>query len=142
MISSLSFLYLRSWAGDSDWFLSLFSMSWSCRRRSRLVAVGDVVEGLKHLGLEFGLNRRKRHGALEIVFIEFALGRIDRLRFAGQDLGLGAKRRRGSGSGGGSGRLRRLQLLAVGCRAIAGRHGGHALCVRARIGGFQIDDVA
>jgi hypothetical protein len=26
MISSFSFLYLRSWLGESDWFLSLFSI--------------------------------------------------------------------------------------------------------------------
>src|SRR6266436_3392001 len=103
-----------------------------------LVAVGDVVEGLKHLGLELSLDGRKRHGVLKIVFVELALGRIDRLRFARQNLGLGAKRH----GGGGCGRLGRLRRRTVGGRAIAGRYGRHGLGVRARIGGFQVDDVA
>ena len=36
MISSLSFLYLRSCAGDSASLFSWSWMSWSCSRRSRL----------------------------------------------------------------------------------------------------------
>jgi len=36
MISSLSFLYLRSCAGDSEEFFRRNSMSCSCRRRKRL----------------------------------------------------------------------------------------------------------
>ncbi len=39
-----------------------------------LERVGDVVEGLQHLGLELGLDRGKRHRVLEIVLVEVGVG--------------------------------------------------------------------
>src|ERR1051325_7293648 len=51
MISSLSFLYLRSCAGDSEVFLRRFSMSCSCRRRSRLYSLATVSKVSSTFGL-------------------------------------------------------------------------------------------
>ena len=86
MISSLSFLYLRSCAGESEAFFRRNSMSCSCRRRSCLYAVGDVVEGLDHLRLQLGLDGGERQRILHLVFVVIALGgglaRILRLLFA------------------------------------------------------------
>ena len=47
-----------------------------------LVGVGDVVEGLQHLGLELGLDGGKRERILHIVIVEIALGRRLRARLA------------------------------------------------------------
>src|SRR6516225_576383 len=54
MISSFSFLYLRSWLGVSE----------------PVECVGDGVEGLQHFRLELGLDRGERHGILQIVLVE------------------------------------------------------------------------
>ena len=75
MISSFSFLYLRSCAGDSEEFFRRNSMSCSCRRRRRLNAVGDGVEGLDHFRLELGLDGGERQRILHVVFVVIALGR-------------------------------------------------------------------
>ena len=40
-----------------------------------LVGVGDVVEGLQHLGLELGLDRGERERALHVVLVEIGLRR-------------------------------------------------------------------
>ncbi len=112
MISSLSFLYLRSCDGDR---LSLFrrsSMSWSCRRRSFLKRVGDGVEGLDDLRLELGFDRGERERALHVVFVEIALG----------------------------GGLGRILLLAVALSAVlngvaaGGADGGAGVCTTWRCG--------
>jgi hypothetical protein len=42
MISSFSFLYLRSCAGDSDSFCIRLAMSWSCSLRSFLYSLATV----------------------------------------------------------------------------------------------------
>ena len=39
-----------------------------------LVGVGDVVEGLDHLGLELGLDRGERQRVLHVVVVEVAFG--------------------------------------------------------------------
>ena len=74
MISSLSFLYLRSCAGDSEEFFRRNSMSCSCRRRRRLNEIRDGVEGLDHLRLQLGLDGGERKRILHIVFVVIALG--------------------------------------------------------------------
>ena len=45
-----------------------------------LIGVGDAVEGLEHLRLQFGFHRRERHGILHIVF--FIEGSSGDRRFA------------------------------------------------------------
>src|SRR5215813_10768678 len=51
MMSSLSFLYLRSCEGVSAPLLSLSAMSWSCRRRSRLYSLAMLSKVSTTLGL-------------------------------------------------------------------------------------------
>src|SRR6188472_3275495 len=78
MISSLSFLYLRS-------------------------CVGDLVEGLDHLGLELGLDRGERQRILHVVVVEVALALRLLAAFrgfavaGGLERGGGRRRRRGRG---------------------------------------------
>ena len=71
-----------------------------------LVGIGDVVEGLQHLGLELGLDGGERHRAFEIVLVELALRRLARLLFGGHGVGLGPERGRGRRRGRGRHRLR------------------------------------
>src|SRR6185312_6985858 len=40
-----------------------------------LVVVGDLVEGLHHLRLQFGLDRGERHLVFEFVVVHVGLGR-------------------------------------------------------------------
>jgi hypothetical protein len=48
-----------------------------------LIGIGDLVEGLDHLGLELGLDRGKRERVLHIVVVEIVFGRATiRLRAA------------------------------------------------------------
>src|SRR5439155_26161424 len=115
MISSSSFLYLRSCAS----LLSRSAMSWSCSRRRRLYALifaRDRVEGLEHLGLELGLDRGERELALHVVLVEIrlrrALGLVLAIIGAGARLHLEGSR--GSRRGRGRRHLRRLAVRARG----------------------------
>src|SRR3984885_15115720 len=106
-----------------------------------LVGIGDLVEGLEHLGLELGLDRRERHRALEIVLVELALRRLDRLLFLpARRPGLAAERRRGDR------RRRRRDGLPLRrgpvAATVARRDRGRILGVGPGIGRFEIDDVA
>ena len=74
MISSLSFLYLRSCAGDSDVVLQVELDVLVLQAAQPLEGVGDVVEGLDHFRLELGLDRGERQRILHVVFVEIALG--------------------------------------------------------------------
>ena len=110
-----------------------------------LVGIGDVVEGLDHLGLELGLDGGKRERILHVVVVEIA--------FAGRVLpilaffAIGALESR-LGRARARGRYRRLRQqrpaghrhdrLAVG----ADHRRRHGLGVGAGIGRFEIDDVA
>ena len=76
-----------------------------------LEAVGDVVEGLDHFGLELGFDGGERERTLHVVvFVVIALGgglgRILRPRLVAVAVGLGLERRGGGGRG-----RRRLRLL-------------------------------
>ena len=73
MISSLSFLYLRSCAGDSASLLQLVLDVLVLQPAQPLVGVGDLVEGLDHLRLELGLDRGERQRILHVVVVEVAL---------------------------------------------------------------------
>ena len=88
------------------------------------VGVGDVVEGLQHLGLELGLHGRQRHGVLEVLLL--------------LDLALGTRRAvRGLLVVGGGRRWRRR-------RADCGRRhrGRRRLGLGTLVGRLQIDHVA
>ena len=126
-----------------------------------LERVGDLVEGLEHLGLELGLDRGERHRVLEVVLVEVGLAQRRLLghllavgiaaRSAGrlrlERGGAGRRRRRRHG-------LRRLRCEGGGSRGCgAGRRGSgriaggsdrrsHLLGVGAGIGRFEVDDVA
>ena len=169
MISSFSFLYLRSCAGDSEEDLQAEFDVLLLQAAQALEAVGDVVEGLDHLRLELGLDRGERQRILHVVFVVIALGgglgRI--LRLLALD-GVARRSRcawsiwrsRGLERRGGGGRSRRrhrrlhdLQMRRAGNRrsarhlrngfAVGADHRRlHRLGVGAGIGRFQIDDVA
>ena len=101
-----------------------------------LVGVGDVVEGLDHLGLELGLDGGERERILHVVVVEIAFGgrRLERGRGRGRGR-RGYRLRQRAGHGRGTGHRRgRLAVGARGCR--------HGLGVGAGIGRFEIDDVA
>src|SRR5262249_17995684 len=71
-----------------------------------LVGVGDVVEGLDHLGLELGLDGGKRERVLHIV-VEIVFGRSLRLPLAVTFLVRSCRRRlKRGGDGGGVGGVR------------------------------------
>ena len=74
MISSLSFLYLRSCAGDSDDDLEPELDVLLLQAAQPLEGVGDVVEGLDDLGLELGLDRGERQRILHVVFVVVGFG--------------------------------------------------------------------
>ena len=76
MISSLSFLYLRSWCGRQRAALELELDVLVLEPAQPLVGIGDLVEGLEHLRLELGLDRGERHRAFEIVLVELAFRRL------------------------------------------------------------------
>ena len=119
-----------------------------------LVGVGDVVEGLHHLGLELGLDGGKRERVLHIVVVEIAfagrrlaalaflaVGALGRRLERGRARGRGRRRRRLRQHGGAGNRRRagrRHDRLAVG----ADHRRRHGLGVGAGIGRFQVDDVA
>src|ERR1700722_12646946 len=157
MISSLSFFDFRSWAGDSVSLCSLPWMSSSCRRRSRL----NESAMLSKVSSTFGLSS----ASIAASDIEFSRSSSSRslsaiaasspaspspaaaplpLAPAGLNgvAGGGARRRRH--------RLRRLRHEAGGAgtrarrkrQAIGPDGGRHLLGVGARIGRFEIDDVA
>ena len=69
MISSFSFLYLRSCAGDSDLVLELVGDVLLLQAPQLLVVVGDLVEGFDHLRLQLGLDRGERHLVFELVVV-------------------------------------------------------------------------
>ena len=165
MISSLSFLYLRSCAGDSASFLSLKLDVLVLQAAQPLVVVGDLVEGLEHLGLELGLDRGERERILHVVVVEVALARRLLAAFAVLAVagwrGLerrragGRRRRRGGACGVQRGALRRRPVPAAAsapspAAGSAGRRAdgwpfciGHVvLGVGAGIGRLEIDDVA
>ena len=115
-----------------------------------LVGIGDVVEGLDHLGLELGLDRGERKRILHVVVVEIAFirRRLAALGFLavgtlGRRLERSGARRRGRG--------RRGLRQAAGSRCRADRlrdrlavgpdRGRHGLGVGAGIGRFEVDDV-
>src|SRR5262249_22944068 len=112
-----------------------------------LELVGDGVEGLEHFRLELGLDRGKRHGIFQIVFVEIGFRNLIFLAalLATAGGGGGLERRRG-------GRRRRrrhgLQRLSgtvaghAGRTFTAGDSRGALFGVRAGIGRFEIDNVA
>ena len=158
-----------------DLFLELLVLA-LLRRRQRLVVqlaldvlllqaaqplegVGDVVEGLQHLGLELGLDGGERHRILEIVLVEIGIGERGflaallavgpggaALGAGGLERGRGRRRRRRRHG------LRRLRHEAGARRgrgatlprsaAVGRRRPAYLLGVGARIGRFEIDDVA
>ena len=142
MISSLSFLYLRSCAGDSE--------RRSCRRNldvlllqaaQLLEAVGDVVEGLDHLRLELGLDRGERERILHVVFVVVAfgggLGRILRLLAVGIGRSPGALNGVAAGGAAGGGlRLHDLQMRRARHRRAGDRRA--SACRRGRCTGACI----
>ena len=94
MISSLSFLYLRSCAGESVVALELELDVLVLQAAQPLVGVGDVVEGLDHLGLELGLDRGERQRILHVVVVEVALAGWRLAAFAGLAVAAGRGRAR------------------------------------------------
>ena len=74
MISSLSFLYLRSCDGDSVVALQAQLDVLVLQAAQLLERVGDIVEGLDDLRLQLGLDRGERERALHVVVVEIALG--------------------------------------------------------------------
>ena len=111
-----------------------------------LVGIGDVVEGLQHLGLELGLDGGERERVLHVVVVEIASGRALGLPLAVALIG-GGRLERSSVS-----RRRRLRQrqrtrdrhaghrydrLAVG----ADHRARHRLGVGTGIGRFEVDDI-
>ena len=159
MISSLSLRYLRSWFGDSaaEALLSRELDVLLLQAAQLLEGVGDVVEGLDHLGLELGLDGGERQRILHVVFVVVRLGgglaRILRLlAVLGVAVGLegrrGGRRRRRRGL-----RLHHLQVRRAGHRRRGRAHDRlavgaddhrrlHLLRVGAGVGRLEIDDVA
>ena len=74
MISSFSFLYLRSCDGDSEFVLQAQFDVLLLQLAQPLVFVGDGVEGFQHLRLQLGLDRGKRHRVLELVVLHVGFG--------------------------------------------------------------------
>src|SRR6516162_4332637 len=153
MMSSLSFLYLRSCEGVSAPLLSLSAMSWSCRRRSRLYSLAMLSKVSTTLGLssasmaasesEFSISSSSKSpspgglAALAVLAVG-ALGRaLERRRAGGR-----RRRRRGLRQHGGAGNRRRAgrrhDRLAVG----ADHRRRHRLGVGPGVGRFEVDDVA
>ena len=95
MISSFSFLYLRSCARRQRLVLQPVLDVLLLQAAQLLVLVGDLVEGLDHLRLQLGLDGRERHRVLELVVVHVGFG----------------------------GGLGRILLLAVGAGAPAGPRG-------------------
>ena len=153
MISSLSFLYLRSCAGESVLALELELDVLVLQAAQPLVGVGDVVEGLQHLGLELGLDGGERERALHVVLVEVALGGAfgllarHRCRAAAAAAGLNGVAPAGAVAGAA---LRRLLAVrpgigvpAAGERLAVGTdRRRHRLGVGPGIGRFEVDDVA
>ena len=118
-----------------------------------LVGVGDVVEGLQHLGLELGLDRGERQRVLDVVVVEVGLGGCGFLAafLAVAVGGAGLERRRAMRRGGRRRwrrrrGMRRRTASRPQARPAAHRRPAparrHRLGVGARIGRFEIDDVA
>src|SRR5499433_532962 len=113
-----------------------------------LVGVGNVVEGLDHLGLELGLDGGKRERVLHIVVVEIAFAGRGLAALAVGSLGrslergrVGGRRRRLRQHGGAGNRRRagrRHDRLAVG----TDHRRRHGLGVGPGIGRFEVDDVA
>ena len=156
MISSFSFLYLRSCDGRQRLVLQLVGDVLLLQAAQLLVFGGDLVEGLDHLRLQLGLDGGERHLVFELVVVHVAfgggLGRILFLGVAtGRSRGRGAERGRRRRRGGRRDmRGRSARAIAVGRQRLAvgadGR-GEHrrvhvVLGVGAGVGGFEIDDVA
>ena len=161
MISSLSFFVLALLrAGRAISFLQLVLDVQLLQAAQALERVGDLVEGLQHLGLELGLDGGERHRVLEIVLVEVGvgerrlLGHLLAVGVAGaapaaglNGVGAGRRRRRRHG-------LRRLRGEGARvARAIAPaarqrpdrrrlRPAEPPLGVGAGIGRFEVDDVA
>ena len=124
-----------------------------------LVLVGDLVEGLEHLRLQLGLDRGERQRILHVVVVQVGFADRRALAFLGRAVGA-VRRAAAAGSspaardGTGSrpaaptaaprprpGPPGGRRPAAAGAPAAAGF--GHALHgVGARIGRFQVDDVA
>ncbi len=157
MISSFSFLYLRSCERRQRLVLQLVGDVLLLQAAQLLVVVGDLVEGLDHLRLQLGLDGGERHLVFELVVVHVAfggsLGRI--LLGLGGGGGRGAERgrRRRSGRRRDMRRRRRAAIaapllpwrdrLAVGAERGRDQRRVHVvLGVGAGVGGFEIDDVA
>ena len=153
---------------DDDLFLELLVLT-LLRQRQQLVVqlvvevlvlqsaqalerIGDLVEGLQHLGLELGLYGRERHRVLEIVLVQVAFAErafLGLLLAVAAVQRLGLERRRGRWGRRRSHRLRRNDReergrpRGRGRRRIDARHGSrYRLGVGPGIGRFEIDDVA
>src|SRR3984957_4071830 len=157
MISSLSFFDFRSWAGDSVSLCSLPWMSSSCRRRSRL----NESAMLSKVSSTFGLSS----ASIAASDIEFSRSSSSRSLSAiaasspaspspaAAPLPLAPAGLNGVAGGGARRRRHRLRRLRhepgrAGARAWRKRQaigpdgGRHLLGIGARIGRFEIDDVA
>ena len=134
----LDLLVLALLRGRERLVLQLVAMSWSCRRRSRLYSLGDLVEGLHHLRLELGLDRGERERILHLVVVE--LGFADRRallafgraavavagRWRKSAASAGGRRRGGTGSRRAAPTAARRRASAGDCRRSAHRRSGRA----------------
>ena len=157
MISSLSFLYLRSCAGESVVAAQPVLDVLLLQAAQPLVVARDRVEGLQHLGLELGLDRGERERVLHVVVVDVAFaGR--RLAAAASSLrtsylalnGVAAAGAVAGAAACGIGAAPKPGLGAPGLGSAPGTPGApgmpgagrHRLGVGTRIGRLEIDDVA
>src|SRR3954453_12743490 len=150
MISSLSFLYLRSCAGDSASLFSCSWMSWSCKRRSRFKLSAMLSKVSTTLGLssasiaasesEFSMSSSSKSPSFGGVSPPSASSLLAR-----SDAGLNGVALAGAAGGAGvCARPPGAAAAPTGCGigwAVGPDRGRHGLGVRAGIGRFEVDDV-
>ena len=151
MISSLSFLELRSCAGDSVSFLSLFWMSRSCRRRSLLKTSAMLSKVSSTFGLssasiaasdiEFSRSSSSMIGFGERGFADLPRRHRRRWSRCGLTAWLPAAPNGGARPAAAGRAARSPARRGAAAPSPAGQPAA-LLGIGAGIGGFQIDDVA